>query len=99
MSSDIVDDGAALAVRQTEELGKLRGLLEAQKTDLASMASELERLGLPVRTPPSMEQLDAALPSELAARIREAAVDADRVLEDITVRPAPKAARMMRDTV
>ena len=101
MSQDIIDEGAALAARQTEELRRLRGAFDAQQADLAAMAAELERLGLPVRTPPTMDQISAAVPADASAQVRKAVADAERALEDIPAGKSTKtkAPRMMRNTI
>ena len=87
--------------RQVENLKELRAAFAAQKTALEALAREAAAQGLPMDAPPSLEDIEAATPSEVFGEVRGAALEAESVLAELSApaRPKMKTPRKMRDTI
>ena len=88
-------------LKEQETLKELRAVFSAQKVEIEALSREAAALGLSADAPPTLEQIEAAAPPEVAAAVRGAAVEAESVLADLTAQAAPKIKmpRKVRDTI
>jgi hypothetical protein len=86
---------------KNEALKELRAIFSTQKVQLEALGREAAALGLPADAPPTLEQIEAAAPPEVAAAVRGAAAEAASVLAELAAQDAPKIKmpRKVRDTI